>query len=150
MATVQEEDGGSGPPQEERGENLTSGAGDFDHKNLPKLERHFLPSLNLEHLKNGKTNTKDIPKVKARIATMIEMDLIAAGEPTAEYELEAQSTEFVADRLVDLSENGFNAKVGISSQTYNYTIDGARQSGGLFHRLRHPLGGGQPQQQGVG
>ena len=145
MATVQEEDG----VQEERGENLASGNQDFDHPNLKRLERHFLPTLNLEHLKNGKTNTKDIPRVKAKIGVLAEMALIGVGDPTAKTELEVQSMEFVADALVDMNENGFNAKVGISTQTFNYNVDSTKQGGGFFHRIRHPLGGGQQQTPGV-
>jgi hypothetical protein len=147
MATVQEEDGGH--VKEDRGENLTSGDKDFDSPTLKRLERHFPPSLNLEHIKYGKINTKDIPKVKAKIGVLAGMALIAAGEPTAQIELEVESMEFVANRLVDLAENGFNAKVGISTQTFNYNMDSTKQGGGVFHRIRHPLGGGQQQTPGV-
>ena len=145
MATVQEEGG----PQEERGENLTSGATDFDHKNLGRMERHLLISLNLEHDIYGKTNSKDIPKKKARVGTLAAMALVAMGDPTAEAVLEVQSAEYVADSMIDRGENGFERKAGISTQSFNYTIDGSRGGGGFWHRVRHPSGGGQPQAQGV-
>lgn len=114
------------------------------------MERHILLSLNPEHFIYGNTPLKDVPKVKARASTLVEMALIGAGDTTGEMELEARSAEMMfTEGVVPRGAGGFERKAGISTQSFNYTIDGSRQGGGILSRLKHPLGGGQAQPQGV-
>ena len=139
-----------GKADEERGEGLTSGAKDFDHPNREALEAFVPPTLNLEHITQGNTPAKEVPIKKADLDIIIQMGLIGIGTPTAEDRILAKSAQFVGDSMIDLSRDGFNAKVGISTVEYNIASDTTKKGGGFFNRVRHPFGGGQPQQQQAG
>lgn len=133
-------------PEEERGENLASGASDYGHPNLKNLERFVPPGLNIEHIKDGKTNRKDVPGKKAELAILIQLGLMGAGTPTAEQRIMARSAEFVGEAMIDRSEDGFERKAGISTIDYNYVHESAQKQPGFWSRLRHPNGGGKKEE----
>lgn len=139
-------EGTDNPAQTEDGAGLVTSSSDWDHPNIEKLNRWWLPTHNNEHTIQGITPSKDMLAEKLEIDILHDLAFINAGRVKAEVAAEIEASRYVAKMALDRRREGFERRLGQTTIEEQKMIYGPAPKKGW---LRNPFRKEKPQEQMV-
>ena len=117
-----------------------TGARMFDHDNAVKMNKHFAPTVDLEHAVFGYIKSADMIEVKARARVLFSYAAMGASDYLdADEALLIEGGKFTVERMVERGRDGFERKIGQTEIGIEYTDRPEPKKGflaGLFSRKK--------------
>ena len=110
----------------------------FDHANAKRMNKHFRPTVNLEHAVYGYIPSSEMLSVKAQAHIQILLAQGAAGDfIDDDTALDLAGTAFTADRMIERGRDGFERRIGQTAfEEYRETKVSQNKGGWLRNPFR--------------
>lgn len=100
------------------------------------MNRHFAPTVNLEHAVYGYIPSADMEEVKANSRILWSLEAMACSDfLDADEALLIQGGKFTTERMLERGRNGFERKIGQTEIGVEYTQGVENKKGGFLKGL---------------